>query len=106
MLWANGAALAERSRRWAAPHFPDSFISAISCRELPVQVLVVGLLRSPVAECRMKTFPIVADLDVPCNVLPRHFSRWVGSPVDPLDLHRGIERFRQRIVVTYPCTPD
>src|SRR5215471_14430578 len=92
--------------RWAAPHFPDSFINAISCCELPVQILVVGLLRSPVTECRMETFPIVADLDVPRNVLARTFPRRVGGPVDALDLHRGVERFRQRVVVAYSSAPD
>jgi hypothetical protein len=35
---------------WAAPRFPDSVIGAISCCELPVQVLVEGLLRGPVPE--------------------------------------------------------
>ncbi len=35
---------------WAAPRFPDSIIGAISCCELPVQVLVEGLLRGPVPE--------------------------------------------------------
>ena len=35
---------------WAAPRFPDSGIGAISCCTLPVQVLVVNFLRSPVAE--------------------------------------------------------
>ena len=39
------------AREWAAPRFPDSEIGAISCRELPVQVLVVGFLRNPVPEC-------------------------------------------------------
>jgi hypothetical protein len=33
----------------AAPRFPDSVIGAISCCELPVQVLVEGLLRGPAA---------------------------------------------------------
>ena len=41
-----------------------------SCCELPVQVLVVGFLRSPVTECRVETLAIIADLDVPGNVLP------------------------------------
>jgi uncharacterized protein YfaA (DUF2138 family) len=36
---------------WAAPRFPDSLIDAISCCELPVQVLVVDFLRSLIAEC-------------------------------------------------------
>jgi hypothetical protein len=40
-----------RPGEWAAPSFPDSRIDAISCCELPIQVLVEGLLRSPVAEC-------------------------------------------------------
>ena len=35
---------------WAAPRFPDSVIDVISCCELPVQVLVEGLLRGPVPE--------------------------------------------------------
>ena len=35
---------------WAAPRLPDSGIGAISCCTLPVQVLVVNFLRSPVAE--------------------------------------------------------
>src|SRR5215467_8938831 len=86
---------------WAAPHFPDSFISAISCRELPVQVLVVGLLRSPVAERRVETFPIVADLDVPGNILLRFLPRRVDGTVDPLDLHRRIERLGESIVEAY-----
>jgi hypothetical protein len=38
------------SGRWAASCFPDSGIGAISCCTLPVQVLVVNFLRSPVAE--------------------------------------------------------
>jgi hypothetical protein len=36
---------------WAAPIFPDSGFGAISCCTLPVQVLVVDFLRSPVTEC-------------------------------------------------------
>jgi transposase-like protein len=46
--WVN----ADKRRRgeWAAPRFPDSVIDAISCCELPVQVLVEGLLRGPVPE--------------------------------------------------------
>src|SRR5258708_9294955 len=91
---------------WAAPPFPYSFICVISRCELPVQVLVVGLLRSPVAECRVETLPIVADLYVPRNILPRHFPRRVRGPVDALDLHRSVERFSQRILIAYPNPPD
>jgi hypothetical protein len=35
---------------WVAPRFPDSGIGVISRCELPVQVLVVGFLRSTVPE--------------------------------------------------------
>ena len=91
---------------WAASHFPDSFICVISCCELPVQVLVVGLLRSPVTECRMETLPIIADLDVPGNVLPCFLSRRVRGSIHPLDLNRRVKRFRQRIIETDPGTPD
>jgi hypothetical protein len=58
--WANRAAItgllgsaaqtARQAATWAAPRFPDSEIDAISCCELPVQILVVDLLRCPVAE--------------------------------------------------------
>ena len=51
--------------KWAAPRFPDSGIGAISCRTLPVQVLVVDFLRSPVAGRRMETSPII--LGVRCT---------------------------------------
>src|SRR5260221_2237725 len=67
------AALTDVTHIWAAPPFPDSGIGAISCCERPVQVLVVGFLRSPVAECRVKTLPIVADRDV--QYPPRAFFR-------------------------------
>jgi len=43
--------LASAGVLWAAPRSSDSRIGAISCCELPVQVLVVGFLRSPVPEC-------------------------------------------------------
>src|SRR5260370_22404724 len=76
---------------WAAPPFPDSGIGAISCCTLPIQVLVVGLLRSPVAECRMKALPIIADLDVPRNIFPCFLPRRVDGPVHAFDLNRGIE---------------
>src|SRR5258708_17621409 len=76
---------------WAAPHFPDSGFGAISCRTLPVQVLVVDFLRSPVAECRMETSPIIPELNVARNVLTCFPYRRVHGPVDPLDFDSGIE---------------
>jgi Transposase DDE domain len=47
---AKGQRAHSSSACWAAPRFPDSGIGAISCRTLPVQILVVDFLRSPVAE--------------------------------------------------------
>ena len=76
---------------WAAPRFPDSRIEAISCCELPVQVLVMGFLRSPVAECRMRTSPIIPELDVRRNIFSCLSSRRVNGAVDTLNFHRGIE---------------
>src|SRR5262249_34853964 len=87
---------------WAAPNFPDSGIGAISCCTLPVQVLVMDFLRSPVPERRMETSPIIPELDVPRNVFPRFPDRRVRSPVHPLDFHCGVERFRESIVETRP----
>ena len=70
-----------------------------------VQVLVEGLLRSPVAECRMETSPIVPELDVPRNILSRLLSRRVSRPVDPLDFQRGIKRFGQALSKHIPVRP-
>jgi len=78
-------------RKWAASRFPDSRIEAISCCELPVQVLVMGFLRSPVAECRMKTSPIIPELDVPRNIFSCLSSRRVNGAVNTLNFHGGIE---------------
>ena len=86
----------EVAANWAAPRFPDSGIGAISCCPLPVQVLVVDFLRSPVAECRMETSPIIPELDVPGNVLSRFPDRRVHGTVNPLDFNSGIEGLGQR----------
>ena len=55
-------------------------------------------MRGPVAECRMKTSLIVPQLDVPGNIFHSPLARRVNSPVDPLDLQCGIERFRETVV--------
>ena len=60
----------------------------------------MDFLRSPVAECRMETSPIIAELNVPRNVLSCFSDRRVHGTVDPLDFDRGIERFRQGIIET------
>ena len=51
----------------------------------------------------METSPIVPELDVPRNILSRLLSRRVSRPVDPLDFQRGIKRFGQAVIETYPC---
>ncbi len=72
----------------------------MSCCTLPVQVLVVDFLRSPIAECRMETSPIIPELDVPRNIVACFPDRRVHGTVDPLDFHRGIKRFRQGVIET------
>lgn len=48
----------------------------------------------------MKTFPIVADFDVPCHVFPCVFTGRVLGTVDPFDFDRRIERFCLGVIVT------
>src|SRR6266566_6572337 len=50
----------------------------------------------------METSPIVAQLDIPRNILERLLPRRVSRPVDALNFQRGIERFGQAVVETYP----
>jgi len=66
----------------------------------------VDFLRSPVAERRMKTRPIIAELDVPRNILLRLLPCRVNRPVNALDLHRSIERLGQGVIEADPRPPD
>ena len=50
----------------------------------------------------MEASPIIPELDVPCNVFPCFPYRRVRGTVDPLDFHRGIERFRESIIKAGP----
>src|SRR5204862_8064572 len=61
---------------------------------------------SPIAECRVKPCPIIAQLDVPHNVLPCFLPGRVNGTVDPLDFQGCIERFRQGIVKADPSPAD
>jgi len=97
---------ASATSMWGASRFPDSWIDAISCCELPVQVLVMGFLRSPVVERWMKTSPIVPELDVPCNIFSCLSSRRVNSTVNALNFHVGIEWLGQGIVKAAACPAD
>jgi len=66
----------------------------------------MDFLRSPVAERRMETCPIIAELDVPRNIFLRLLPRRVNRPVYALDLHRGIERLGQGVIEADPGPPD
>ena len=59
------------------------------CRHFPV--LVHGLLRGPVSECGVKTFPIVAQLDVARDVIPRFPACRIHGTVHALDFQRAVE---------------
>ena len=90
---AKRTAEGKTAKEWSALFFPDSYLIAMSCRGLPVQVLVVDLLRGLVSECRVETLSIVAKFNVPGNVFSGVFAGGVNGAVDPFDLHGGVERF-------------
>ena len=77
-----------------SPAFSGQLLKMFLCCCLPVQVLVVDLLRGLVAECRVQTLDIVAELDVPGNVFAGVLAGRVDGTVHPLNLHRGVERLR------------
>src|SRR6266545_5930410 len=54
----------------------------------------------------MKTLPIITDLNVPRNVIPRFLPRRVGCTMNALNLHRSVERLGQRIIETYASAAD
>ena len=53
----------------------------------------------------MKTHPIIAELDVPRNILLRLLPRRVNRPVHALDLHRSIERLGKGVIEADPRPP-
>jgi len=66
----------------------------------------VDLLRGSVAERRVETFRIVAELDVPRHIFPGMFTCRIDRAVHPLNLQRGIEGFREGVIETRPGAPD
>ena len=70
------------------------------CLHFPA--LVHGLLRGPVPERGMETLPIIAELNVPCDVFLCLLPRGVDGTVHSLDFQRTIEALGQRIVIAYP----
>ena len=54
----------------------------------------------------METSPIIAELDPPRNIFLAALPGRIGGSVDELDLQRPVDRFRQSIVIAYPCPPD
>ena len=71
---------------WSAPRIPDSCFGSYLCCELLIQVLVVDLLRGSVAERRVETFRIVAELDVSGHICAGVFACRIDSAVDSLHL--------------------
>jgi hypothetical protein len=68
---------------------PDFAVILRGYRLFPV--LVHDLLRDPVSECGVKTLPIVAQLDVACDVFACFLACRVGGAVDSLDFKCAIE---------------
>ena len=66
----------------------------------------MGFLRSPVAQRRMQTRTIIAEFDVPRNILLRLLARRVNRPVNTLDLHRRVERLGQGVIEADSRPPD
>ena len=54
----------------------------------------------------METLPIIAELDVPCDVFACLLPRGVDGTVHSLDFQRAIEALSQRIVIAYPGAAD
>ena len=70
---------------WAAPCFPDiCYGSRLRC-DLPIEVLVVNLLRGSVAERRVETLRIIAELDVPGHVFAGVFPCGIDGAMHSLD---------------------
>ena len=84
----------------------QSFSGLISCRLLPVQVLSVDLVRGLVAESRVETVSIVAQLDIARNVLAGVFTARVLGSVDELVFQYREERLGHGIVVAHSGAPD
>jgi hypothetical protein len=71
--------------RLGGPAFSGLFLWVFSRCELMIQVFVVDLFRGPVAECRVESLGIVAELDVTCHVCAGVFPGWVGGAIDLFD---------------------
>jgi hypothetical protein len=54
----------------------------------------------------METLSIITDLYVSRNVIPCFLPGRVGSTVDALDFHGGVERLSKSIVEADPGAPD
>jgi hypothetical protein len=87
------------------PAFSGRVICGLLCCCLHAQILVVGLLRSSVPECGMKTHPIVPDLDVAGNIVACLLSRRIDCAVHALDFQCGIERLSEGVVEANPGAP-
>ncbi len=66
----------------------------------------MDLLRGPIAERRVETLGIVAELNVACHVFAGVFARRVGGAVDAFDFQRGVEGLGQGVIETRPGPTD
>ena len=66
---------------------------------------MVNLLWGSVAECRVETSGIVAELDIAGYIFAGVFPCRVHGSVDPLDFQCRVERFRLRIIETRSFRP-
>src|SRR6266496_4199924 len=71
-----------------------------------VDVVGIGLVWCAVAEGRVEPLGVVAELDVPGDVLSGVFPGRVGCAVDPLDLYCGVEGFGLGVIVADTGTSD
>jgi hypothetical protein len=53
----------------------------------------------------VETLSIVAEFDIPDNILSGVFASRVDGTVDPFDFHGGIERFCESVVETHTGGP-
>src|SRR6266508_4956242 len=81
------------------PRVFRTMIFCCLCGVVGVDVVGVGLVWCAVAEAGVEPLGVVAEFDVPGDVLAGVFPGRVGGPVDAFDLHCGVERFGLGVIV-------
>jgi hypothetical protein len=83
---------------WATLFFPDTYLIAMSCCGLPVQVLVVAPCGVRYPSAKVETLTIVTEFDVPGNIFPGVFAGGVDGAIDPFNFDSGVERLGESVV--------